>query len=113
MRKNVKGICVNRLLSGFVWLFLVLPFIPTINLVGLGFWDSGNSKVIVLKELESIIVEKPIESPKLEKAVADFNALWATRVGCLLEVEQTKFRNEKAIYLRQSNRLKSQKVGSF
>ena len=104
---------MNRLLSRFVWLFLVLPFIPTINLVGLGFWDSGNSKVIVLKELESIIVEKPIESPKLEKAVADFNALWATRVGCLLEVEQTKFRNEKGIYLRQSNRLKSQKVGSF
>ena len=75
-------------------------------------WAS-DSKVIVLEEIESIILEKPIESEKLEKAVADFNALWAYRVGNLLTVEkQTLFRT-KGIYLRQSNRLKSLKAGSF
>ena len=73
----------------------------------------SDSKVIVLEEIESIILEKPIESEKLAKAVADFNALWAYRVGSILTVEKPKFLRTKGIYLRQSNRLKSLKAGSF
>lgn len=104
---------MNRFLITFVSFFLILFFIPTSNVVGLGFWTIGNSNVIVLKKLESIIVEAPIESPKLRKAVADFNALWAYRVGTLLQFEDNKSGQERSIYLRKSNRLKSQKIGSF
>ena len=103
---------MNRFLSTVFCLFLILLFCPTSKVSGLGLWAS-DSKVIVLEEIESIILEKPIESEKLKKAVADFNALWAYRVGSLLEVEKPKFLRTKGIYLRQSNRLKSLKAGSF
>ena len=103
---------MNRFLSIVLYLFLV-PLVCSISKAsGLGFWAS-DSKVIVLEEIESIISEKPIESVKLKKAVADLNALWAYRVGSLLEVEKPKFGKKKGIYLRQSNRLKSLKAGSF
>ena len=75
--------------------------------------DVRDSNLIVLKDLESIVIEEPIESPKLRKAVADFNALWTCRVGYLLELEAPSFGKLRGIYLRQSNRLKSKKVGSF
>ena len=75
--------------------------------------DVRDSNLIVLKELKSIVIEEPIESPKLRKAVADFNALWTCRVGYLLELEAPSFGKLRGIYLRQSNRLKSKKVGSF
>ena len=79
----------------------------------MGLWAVSDSKGIVLEEIDSIILENSIESNKLKKAVADFNALWAYRVGSLLEVEKVKFGRTKGIYLRQSNRLKSLKKGSF
>ena len=103
---------MNRFLSTFLSLFLILLVCPISKVSGLGLWAS-DSKVIVLEEIESIILEKPIESEKLKKAVADFNALWAYRVGSLLEVDKPKFGRTKRIYLRQSNRLKSLKAGSF
>jgi len=104
---------VNRFLIVFVSFFLILLFTSSSKLVGLGFSDVRNSNLIVLKELESIVIEEPIESPKLRKAVADFNALWTCRVGYLLELEAPSFGKRSGIYLRQSNRLKSKKVGSF
>lgn len=104
---------MNRVVSTFLCLFSILLLGPTSTASGLGLWDLSDSKVIVLEEVESIILEKPIESSKLRKAVADFNALWAFRVGSLLEVEKSKFGRAKGIYLRQSNRLKSLKEGSF
>jgi hypothetical protein len=104
---------VNRVVSTFLYLFSILLLGPISSASGLGLWDLSDSKVIVLEEIESIILKKPIESQKLRKAVADFNALWASRVGSLLEVEKSKFGRAKGIYLRQSNRLKSLKEGSF
>ena len=109
---TVKAISVNRFLSTFLGLFLILSVCPISKVLGLGLWAS-DSKVIVLEEIESIILEKPIESDKLKKAVADFNALWSYRVGNMLTVEKPKFFKTKGIYLRQSNRLKSLKAGSF
>ena len=96
-----------------VTFFLVLLLTATSQVVGLGFLDVRDSNLIVLKELESIVIEEPIESPKLRKAVADFNALWTCRVGYLLEIEAPSFGKLRGIYLRQSNRLKSKKMGSF
>ena len=106
---------MNRFLSIFLCLFLILNLCSTSKALGLGLGlgDVGNSKDIVLKELKSIVLEKPIESSKLWKAVADFNALWAYRVGSLLEVEKNRLGKAKGIYLRQSNRLKSKKLGAF
>lgn len=104
---------MNRFLIAFVSFFLILLFTSSSKLVGLGFLDVRDSNLIVLKELESIVIEEPIESPKLRKAVADFNALWTCRVGYLLELEAPSFGKLSGIYLRQSNRLKSKKVGSF
>ena len=103
---------MNRFLSTGLCLFLIIIGCPISKVLGLGLWAS-DSKVIVLEEMQSIILEKPIESEKLKKAVADFNALWAYRVGSLLEVEKLKFGNTKGIYLTKSNRLKSLKAGSF
>ena len=97
----------------FVSFFLILLFSTASKLVGLGFLDVNDSNRTVLKELESIIIEKPIESSKLRKAVADFNALWAYRVGYLLEIEKPSFDKGRGIYLRQSNNLKSKKAGAF
>ena len=93
--------------------FLILLLTATSQVVGLGFLDVRDSNLIVLKELESIVIEEPIESPKLRKAVADFNALWTCRVGYLLEIEAPSFGKLRGIYLRQSNHLKSKKMGSF
>jgi len=104
---------VNRFLIAFVSFFFILLFTSSSKLVGLDFLDVRDSNLIVLKELESIVIEEPIESPKLRKAVADFNALWTCRVGYLLELEAPSFGKLRGIYLRQSNRLKSKKVGSF
>ena len=104
---------MNRFLIAFVSFFLILLFTSSSKLVGLGFLDVRDSNLIVLKDLESIVIEEPIESPKLRKAVADFNALWTCRVGYLLELEAPSFGKLRGIYLRQSNRLKSKKVGSF
>ena len=104
---------MNRFLIAFVSFFFILLFTSSSKLVGLGFLDVRDSNLIVLKELESIVIEEPIESPKLRKAVADFNALWTCRVGYLLELEAPSFGKLRGIYLRQSNRLKSKKVGSF
>jgi hypothetical protein len=106
---------VNRFLIviASVTFFLVLLLTATSQVVGLGFLDVRDSNLIVLKELESIVIEEPIESPKLRKAVADFNALWTCRVGYLLEIEAPSFGKLRGIYLRQSNRLKSKKMGSF
>ena len=104
---------MNRFLIAFVSFFFILLFTSSSKLVGLGFLDVRDSNLIVLKELESIIIEEPIERPKLRKAVADFNALWTYRVGYLLELEAPSFGKLRGIYLRQSNRLKSKKVGSF
>ena len=104
---------MNCLLTGFVWLPLLLFFSFTVKATDLVFWDFSNSGYIVLEKLESIVIEEPIESPKLRKAVADFNALWTCRVGYLLELEAPSFGKLRGIYLRQSNRLKSKKVGSF
>lgn len=113
MSLTVKAILVNRFLSTVLGLFLILLVCTTSKVSGLGLWAVSDSKVIVLEEIESIILEKPIESEKLKKAVADFNALWAYRVGSLLTVEKPKLFRTKGIYLRQSNRLKSLKAGSF
>ena len=104
---------MNRFLIAFVSFFFILLFTSSSKLVGLGFLDVRDSNLIVLKVLESIVIEEPIESPKLRKAVADFNALWTCRVGYLLELEAPSFGKLSGIYLRQSNRLKSKKVGSF
>jgi hypothetical protein len=106
---------VNRFLIAIasVTFFLILLLTATSQVVGLGFLDVRDSNLIVLKELESIVIEEPIESPKLRKAVADFNALWTCRVGYLLEIEAPSFGKLRGIYLRQSNRLKSKKMGSF
>ena len=102
---------MNRFLSTVICSFLILLVCPISKLSGLGLSAVSDSKVIVLEEIESIILEKPIESEKLKKAVADFNALWAYRVGSLLTVEKPKFLRTKSIYLRQSNSLKSLKSG--
>ena len=104
---------MKRFLSTVLGLFLTLLVCPISKVSGLGLWAVSDSKVIVLEEIQSIILEKPIESEKLKKAVADFNALWAYRVGSLLEVDKPKLFRTKGIYLRQSNRLKSLKAGSF
>ena len=106
---------MNRFLIAIasVTFFLILLLTATSQVVGLGFLDDRDSNLIVLKELESIVIEEPIESPKLRKAVADFNALWTCRVGYLLEIEAPSFGKLRGIYLRQSNRLKSKKMGSF
>ena len=104
---------MKRFLSTVLGLFLTLLVCPISKVSGLGLWAVSDSKVIVLEEIQSIIFEKPIESEKLKKAVADFNALWAYRVGSLLEVDKPKLFRTKGIYLRQSNRLKSLKAGSF
>ena len=80
---------------------LILLVCPISKVSGLGLWAS-DYKIIVLEDIESIILEKPIESEKLEKAVADFNALWAYRVGNLLTVEKPTLFRTKGIYLRQS-----------
>ena len=93
--------------------FLVLLLTATSQVVGIGFLDVKDSNLIVFKELESIVIEEPIESPKLRKAVADFNALWTYRVGYLLKLEAPSFGRLRGIYLRQSDRLKSKKMGSF
>jgi hypothetical protein len=92
---------------------LLLFFSSTVKAADLVFWDFSNSDYIVLEKLESIVIEEPIESPKLRKAVADFNALWTCRVGYLLEIEAPSFGKLRGIYLRQSNHLKSKKMGSF
>ena len=106
---------MNRFFYIFLCLFLILNLCPTFKALALGpgHGDVGNSKDIVLKELESIILGKPIKSSKLRMAVADFNALWAYRVGSLLKVEKNRLIKAKGIYLRQSNRIKSKKLGSF
>lgn len=78
-----------------------------------GFQIFGKPEALVLSDIQTIIVEEKIESRKFSQAVADFNALWAYRVGHLLSVESIKLSNESSIILRQSNRLKSKKPGSF
>ena len=104
---------MNRFFSTVFCLFFIILICPLSQVSGLGLWGASDSKFIVLEEIESIILEKPIESNKLKKAVADFNALWAYRVGCLLAIEGPKLFRINGIYLRQSKRLKSLKSGSF
>ena len=101
---------MNRFLSTVLCLFLILLICPISKVSGLGLWAS-DSKVIVLEEIESIILEKPIESEKLKKAVADFNALWAYRVGSLLEVEKPKFCRKKRNLSKAKQSLKVAESG--
>ena len=65
MSLTVKTILVNRFLSTALGLFLILLFCPSSKVLGQGLWAVSDSKVIVLEEIESIILEKPIESEKL------------------------------------------------
>ena len=104
---------MNRFLIAFVSFFLVLLFFNPSKALGLNLFRASGSKTVVLNELESIRILKPIESPKLQRAVADFNALWASRIGYLLKIESPSFGALKGIHLRLSNRLKSKKPGSF
>ena len=75
--------------------------------------NATESGFVVLDEIKSIILEQPIESENLNKAVADFIALWRYRMGVFLSLENPKILKTKAIYLRQSNCLNSLKAGSF
>tara|TARA_B100001093_G_scaffold241080_1_gene230837 strand:- start:53 stop:2482 length:2430 start_codon:yes stop_codon:yes gene_type:complete len=104
---------VSRLLLASISLFFLLSGVLSSNGFALEIRHIIDKKSIRLNKLECLISESPVESHKLKKSISDFNALWASHMGCLLKVERTGFGKAKGIYLSKSDLLKSKKKGSF
>ena len=97
----------------FVSLFFLLSGFFSSNGFALEIRHIIDKKSIGLNRLECLILESPLESCKLKKAISDFNVLWAFHMSYSLKLERTGFGKAKGIYLSKSNLLRSKKKGSF
>ena len=74
---------MNRFLSTVLGLFLTLLVCPISKVSGLGLWAVSDSKVIVLEEIESIILAKPIVSEMVKESAWVHHPLSVLKQGRL------------------------------
>lgn len=107
-----QSLFYRRLLSS--WFFFYVMFASPA--LGLGLFESFKQKPIALDSIRAIQLEERPENKAFDRALADFSALWAFRIGVLPQVmieEEARDSSVASILLKKRQSHQGKCRGSF